>query len=89
MPISIWQKNLSQIIKIAYYSVRKVNSNNDRLAEFEVKAERIKVKGLLYRCSVAATHTTPVRPLLCNCAGRTSSTYTGDKPCPFQRRRTS
>jgi hypothetical protein len=32
MPISIWQKNGLPDAKNAYYSVRKVNSNSDRLA---------------------------------------------------------
>jgi hypothetical protein len=45
MPISFWQKNQVYDTKIAYNSVREVNSINDRLAEsggesLKVKAER-------------------------------------------------
>lgn len=36
MPISIWQKNRLADSNNVYYFVRKMNSNNDRLAEVGV-----------------------------------------------------
>jgi hypothetical protein len=37
MPISLWQKNRLYRSNSAYYFVRKVDNNSDRLAEIEVK----------------------------------------------------
>jgi hypothetical protein len=40
MPISIWQKNRLADSNNVYYSVRKMNSNNDRLAEVGLSGEQ-------------------------------------------------
>jgi hypothetical protein len=39
MPISIWQKNRLADSNNVYYFVRKMNSNNDRLAEVGLSGE--------------------------------------------------